>query len=284
MAEGSINALVPIMSGGAPAVVDYGDDAGAGFENTTSADFKTPWIRVLDAKSKDVETVPGAKAGLIINTVTKQLFNKVLFVPCATEAYYVEWKPRGQGGGGGAGFVAAHLPTNPMVVAALAALTEKGGKFAKGADGKNIVAKSPAGNDLIETYYVHGYYLDEETGDAERAIISFSSTSIPSYQNWMSTAKGQKTTNAKQERVSKPLFAHVYRLSPLKKEANGNSWYVLVTSWAGDDAAASLLNPASDLYSKAKVVKAEVLAGKAKVDHANSGADAQPAKSEEIPF
>lgn len=282
---GEATALTTLTAGSnALAQVDYGDDAGGGFENTTSADFKTPWLRVLDAKSKDVESVPGAKAGLIINTVTKALFENILFVPAVTEAWYVEWKPRGQGGGGGQGFVAALKPDDPKVQKALAALAAKGGKFAKGPDGKNLLPKSEAGNDYVETYYIHGNQLVEETGDINKAILSFSSTGIPVYQSWLGLANDQKTTNKDGQRVPKPLFAHVYRLGSAKQEKNGNSWYNFTPRFANEGAQGSLLDPTSDIYQKTRQVKLDVLAGKAKVDHASSGAGETGAPKEDIPF
>lgn len=281
--ESNAVALFGSQSGNALANLDYGADAGGGFENTTSADFKTPWLKVLDAKSKDIEGVEGAKAGMIINSVTKALFASTLYVPAVTESFYVEWKPRAQGGGGGKGFVAAHPVTSPMVQTALAELNKKGGKFAKGPDGKNLTAKSPAGNDLIETYYGHGLQVVEETGDLCRAVLAFSSTGIPVYQSWMSMANDQKTGPV-EKRVPKPLFAHVYRLGTAKQEGNGNTWWNFTVRFAGDGGAqSSLLDLQSDIYAKARDIKSEVLAGKVKIDHAanEQGGDKKDA---DIPF
>jgi hypothetical protein len=285
MSDTEVKALAVIGANQqALANIDYGEDAGGGFENTTSADFKTPWLRVLDAKSKQVESgLPGAKAGLICNTITNALYATTLFVPAVTEAYYVEWKPRNQGGGGGKGFVGVHKPTEPMVVAALADLAKKGGKFAKGPDGKNLLPKSPAGWDLVETFYVHGLQIDEETGDTAQAMIAFSSTGIPVYQGWLAQADSQKTGPA-DARKAKPLFAHAYRLGTAKQEGNGNSWWNFTVRFAGEGAQSSLLDLGSDIYAKAKAIKAEVLAGKVKVDHAGSETPAAGEKDAEIPF
>lgn len=274
--------LVLAGVGGVPANQDYGD-FGDGFENTTRADFKLPWLRVLDAKSKQVETVQGAKAGLIINTVTNALFQTALFIPAITEAYYVEWKPRNQGGGGGQGFVAAHKATDPMVVDALNKL---GNKFQKGADGKIILPKSPAGNDLVETYYVHGVQVIEETGDCVPAMIAFSSTGIPVYQSWLTTARLETYLGADGKRKSKPLFAHIYRLGSVKVEKNGNSWYNFAVTFANGSAAKSLLATDSGFFLAGKAVHDAVTSGEqdTKVDHA--GASVAPAATveEEIPF
>lgn len=281
-ANANANALVLAGVGNVPANVDYGD-SGDGFENTTRADFKLPWLKVLDAKSKQVETVAGAKAGLIINTVTNALFPNVLFIPAITQAWYVEWKPRNQGGGGGQGFIAAHKATDQIVVDALNKL---GNKFQKGADGKILLPKSPAGNDLVETYYVHGVQVNEETGDCIPAMLAFSSTGIPVYQSWLTTARLETYLASDGKRKPKPLFAHIYRLGAAKQEKNGNSWWSFAVTFANGSAAKSLLDPASGYFQAGKSVHDAVMNGEAdsKVDHAAGAAPQATTTDDEIPF
>lgn len=280
-------AIVDPKAATALATVDYGDDAGGGFENTTQGDFKMPWLRVLDAKSKQVETVEGAKAGKLINTVTSALFDSVLFIPAITEAWYVEWKPRAEGGGGGQGFVAVHKPESKLVQDALAAQAKAGGKFQKGADGKVILPKSPAGNDLVETYYVHGVQVNEETGDCIPAIMAFSSTHIPVYQSWLTTARLETTVGKDGKRVSKPLYAHAYRIGSTKVQKNGNTWYIPSFAFVNGTAAASLLDPKSTLFEAARNVRSMVAQGAVQVDHAGAGQTegaAGKSSSEDVPF
>src|SRR5690606_39209842 len=104
--------------------------------------------------------VQGAKKGMIINSVTEELYPGdpgVLFLPVHREHRFVEWVPRDQGGG----FVASHEPTDPMIIEA-----RKGGGFGK--------LESPEGNDIVETFYVFGLVVDED-GLGIPAVVSFSS-------------------------------------------------------------------------------------------------------------
>lgn len=260
---------------------DYAADAGAGFEHTTANDFKLPWLRILDAKSKQIESVEGAKAGKIINTVTNQLFDSIVFVPSITEAYYVEWIPRAQGGGDGNGFVGVHAPDAKIVVDALKALGPS--KFVKGADGKVIKPTTADGHELVETYYVHGVLVSED-GLLTPAVIAFASTNIGVYQSWLTTAKMETVVGAGGKRMAKPLFAHAYKLGSTKITKGGNTWYVFTTAFAKGDAAKSLIDPKGDLYLTARKVRDSVVAGTAEVDHSGAQASGGGAADAEIPF
>ena len=180
------------------AAQDYGDYAGAGFDNQTTDDMSIPFLGLLQDLSPEVkkgaDKIAGAEVGMMINTVTKELFDGekdgVIFQPCDTNHVFVEWKPRNQGGG----FVAVHQIDSPIVADAKAK-AEKFGKY-----------KTPAGNDLIETFYIAGILhrsanLEEQLGNTpEPMLIAFTSTKIKAYKAIMTrlrTFKGKP-----------PMFAH----------------------------------------------------------------------------
>ena len=93
-------------------VHDYGEQAGAGYEGTTTDDFAIPYLNLLQAMSPEVaedgSKLEGASAGMMVNSVTKELYDGkkgLVFVPCSTSHVFVEWRPRDSGGG----IVARHL-------------------------------------------------------------------------------------------------------------------------------------------------------------------------------
>lgn len=252
----------------AVALYEYGDDAGGGFENTTKDDFKLPFLRVLQSNSPAVvdSLVEGAKPGLIINTVTLALFQNILFIPAVTQHVMVGWKPRGEGAKGGQGFVGVWGMDNPMVQAAV---KTQGGKFNRGDDNKIIKPKTPDGDDLVETVYVHGVQLIEETEALLPGVLSFSSTGLPISQSWLTMARQEVIPGSGGR--SKPLYGHVYRLNTVKTVNSWGTFFNFAPTWARGTAKASILDPKGDLFQAAKSVRDLVLAGKAEVDHAAQG-------------
>lgn len=81
--------------------------AGAGFEHAGKGDYALPFIGVLQKMSpqvdkKDPKYVTGAEPGMMINSVTNELFDGdqgVLIIPVEFRKVYLEWVPRDKGGG-----------------------------------------------------------------------------------------------------------------------------------------------------------------------------------------
>ena len=148
---------------------DYSAYAGSGFENQSSDDYSIPFITILQALSPQLEDNPDLRQGMIINTVTNEAVDGkkgIAFIPATTQHVYVEFKPREQGGG----FVGVHNPTSQVVINAKNA-SQSFGKYA-----------TPAGNELIETFYVYGIVVGDD-GSNSQAVLAFTSTKIKKYKN-----------------------------------------------------------------------------------------------------
>ena len=192
-------------------VLDFGDDAGLGYENQTNDDISIPFLNVLQGQSPEVLAEDSdMKAGMIYNTVTQEAVKGsvgVTIVPVTTEHVFVEWIPRKQGGG----FVAAHAPESAVVLKAKAESV----KF-----GKYKVGDRETGNDLVETFYV--YALDAETGSY--MIVPFASTKIKPYRSWNSACK---LFNHTAYNIPKrpPMFAHQVKLTTESESRNDGDSY-----------------------------------------------------------
>ena len=73
-----------------------------GFDTIDTQDYATPRLKALMALSPEVqdETVPGAKAGMIYNSVTEELYSGetgIRVIPCGFAREYVEWSNIGTG-------------------------------------------------------------------------------------------------------------------------------------------------------------------------------------------
>jgi hypothetical protein len=190
---------------------DYGADAGVGFENQTNEDVQIPFLGVLQDLSplvKDRST--GALPGELFNTVTGERFSAkdgVIFQPVDTKHVYVEWKPRNQGGG----FVAIHELDSKVVTDARN--NQKFGEY-----------KTPAGNELNETFYVTGLLhrsadVAEQANNApEPMVIAFASTKIKAYKGIMTRIRTFMNGKA-------PLFAHRLRITTKPEKNNEGEFH-----------------------------------------------------------
>lgn len=230
-----------------------GDDA-AGFEGMTQEDFNIPFITILQKSSPQVDEdsgsrIEGAKAGMFYNTVTGELYDGkagIRFIPCHRDHLFVEWIPRDEGGG----FVGVHKPEDPKVVA----LRQAQGKFTKlqmDADGES--------HDLVETFYVFGILVREDGGQ-EYGVLSFSSSQIKAYKNWMTTARNQ-TVMEGNRRITVPLFGHVYRISTIPQENKKGSWQGFRITFDGKNAAEARLPQDSELYQAGKAFRELAVSG-----------------------
>lgn len=235
------------------AAYDYGDFAGTGFENQTRDDYSIPFLGVLQGLSPELETVDGAKPGMIINTVTKDLYPRegVVFVPAWTEHSFVEWKPRDEGGG----FVAVHAVDSDVVRQA----KEQNQEFGK--------IKLPNGNELIETFYVYGLRIDAESGGLEQTVLAFTSTKIKKYKAWMTKAKMVQIALPNGRRINAPLPAHRYKLSTVKEKNTKGEYWNWEINFDGANAAEARLAPDSEPFQEAIAIMELIKSGAARANH-----------------
>lgn len=251
---------LPVASSG------YGEDAGKGFEGTSGADMAIPFLGILQSNSPQVEdqSPAGAKAGEFFNSVTRELVSGetgVIVQPVYMEHAYVEWTPRTKGGG----FVGMHSPDSEVVKAALTAAG--GDKFTKLANGDN---------DLIETHYVYVLILDE-TGEETQgfALISFSSTKIKPYKNWLTAMRMLKG--------KPPLFANRAKLTTVKQKNEKGTFFnfqidPIKGTWLG-----SLIPPGHALLTEAQGFIKMIKSGMARADFEKQSTR-EPGEGDAAPF
>lgn len=243
---------------------DYGDDAGIGFGNQSTDDYSIPFVDILQGLSPELNTIEDAKPGHIINKVTGDVTSGkdgIAFIPCFTRHAYVEWKSRDAGGG----YVREHAVDSPFVQELRQ--SQPLGKY-----------KTPDGNELIETFYVYGVVVKPDT-TLEQVILTFTSTKIGLYKNWMTKAKSIQIPLADGRRITPPLFAHRYRLKTQLIEKNGYKWHNWLITFDGADAAACRLPPNDGAYQFAKETARIVAEGLVKVDYSKQTQESSSAPS-----
>ncbi len=274
MATSKKNELEKKQAGGALAPkFDYGADAGAGWEGTSSDDFTIPFLAILQSgspqvKKKGAEYVEGAEEGMLYNTATGEIFDGdagVQIVPCYTEHLYIEWKNRQEDTGG---FIGTH-PTDSEVVVAAKAASKSFGKY-------SVPVQDGHDHDLVETFVIYALLLDANGELIGPCMISFSSTKIKAYKGIM--------TPLRQVKGQPPLFAYKLRVTTVAEKNTKGDFYNFKIVPANGSAVDSLMPPEDILVLAGKEFKTQVATGKAKVDHSKSNAGSGNGEPKDAPF
>jgi hypothetical protein len=230
---------VPI-TGTALEVMDFGEDAGAGLEDMGMDEQLTPFLRMLQSNSPQLnrakaEYVPGAAMGMILNTATGEAYEEVDVVVCAREHHYGQWIPRDLG----TGFRGAVPPDDPLVRATLARMTARYGssakfKFPRYRDGKWTddpprTRDTDEAIELVETgqlYVLYGPAGDLTDATASRAILAFTSTSMPTYQSFLTRHANWKWRQPDGRMLPAALWMYRWRLKTLPDKNSKGEYFV----------------------------------------------------------
>lgn len=226
---------VPII-----AASDYSQYEGKGFESHTQADYAVPFLGVLQSNSPQIESRPSARPGMLMNTVTTELYEGkkgIGFIPVDTQHTMAEWKPRDSGGG----FVKQHSMDSELVKKVKE--EQEFGKY-------KTIKGDPKSNDLIETFSVFGIFVND-TGSSEQMIVSFSSSKIKVYKRWMTKARTVQIVLADGRRITPPLFAHKYRVTTVQEKNSKGAFYNFQIDYDAADAEHCRLATNDPLFQQA---------------------------------
>jgi len=231
-------------------------DASSGLENISSDDLATPRLKVLMQLSPELEEYENAKAGMIFNTVTNDLYDGskgIRVLPCAYQRQYVEWADRGQGSG---------APIN-VFDASSDILT----KTTRDDNNKDRLEN---GN-YVETCGNHYVLLITDDGDATPALITMKATQLKKSRKWNSMLLNLKL-KGKNGLFTPPSYSHYYNLKTVKEGNDKGNWY----GW--EISREDTLQDAN-LYTMAKTFAESVSKGEVKVKY-----EQEAATSEQTPF
>lgn len=242
-------------------VIDYSQDAGAGQEGADKDSYAIPFLLVLQPLSPVVveKTIPGAEAGMILNSVTNELFKELFLVPCAFQRRWIRWGARETGGG----FKGEFTTPQALDVRARGEVKELEGRlYYPDTDG----SINPKKNDRLSdtrSHFVVGIRDLAEPGFAFPAVLALTSTGIKVSKNWMSRIDGirlRKGGRPDGELYNPPAFSHIYKLGSQMEKNEKGTWFLPVVNIVGpvDNA---------DLYNTAKMFHKSVTEGKVEVAH-----------------
>lgn len=245
------------------AMADFVDmaDFGAGFEGADADAYAIPFIVVLQKMSPmvdedDPKHVPGAKAGMLYNTVTGELYDGkkgVQIIPCAFKRTFILWGGRESDDKGFKGeFTKEHVDAE---VAAGRAVEINGKVFVPDENGKVHEKKSPYYADTRNHFVI---LLNEETGEFGSAMLSLTSSMIKPSRMLM-TALQQKKVQTPQGLKTPPTFMNIVRMGTASQSKDGNTWSVLKFELEG-------LVQDKGLYEVAKAFHNDVVGGNVNID------------------
>lgn len=243
---------------GALATNMFEADANAGAQNISQEDLALPFLKVLGQLSPEINKqngkyVEGAEPGMILNSVTKQLFDGskgIKVIPCAYDRKYLQWKPRELGGG----LVSIHSVDDPIVK------TTK-----RDAMNRDVL---PNGNYLENTA---SHFVVAVGDNISTGLISMTRTQLKVSRTWNSMMMSIKM-QGKNGLYTPPTFSHVYHLKSVQMTNDKGTWF----GWD-----VSKIGPVEDagVYKEAKNFAEKIGKGEVEVKH-----DSDTTTTEKSPY
>lgn len=187
------------------------DVADQGFEDVDDETFSIPFLSILQSNSPQVKRsesayIKGAEEGMLVNTVTKELFDGddgVDVIPLHYRRAFTKWTPRDDGGGFHGEYSVDEFKKLDT--------TRDGGKFVDG-----------EGYEYVDTRY-HYVIVVKADGSFEPALITMTSTQIPKSKNLMSRLKSIKL-RGKRGRFTPPMYFNVVRIRTAAESNDQGTW------------------------------------------------------------
>jgi len=240
------------------------EDSGAGMETADKDSFAIPFLSVLQKISPQVdeaeaEYVEGAKAGMLLNTVTQKLYDGktgVIFLPCAYQRRFLRWGPRGTADGGFKGEV---MPEEAARMKGAGEVIDREGRLYFPLPDGTIDDKKC--DHLADTRNHFGILVEEETGEAQQVLLSLGSTQIKKSKMLMSLLNSAKVKGPK-GLVTPPTWANRILLTTAQESNDKGTWHGLKVQPTEPKFVQS-----KDLYDIGKAFHATITAGEAKVNY-----------------
>ena len=186
-------------------------DAGAGISNIKQDDLALPFLKVLgqlspECNKRDAKHVEGAEPGMIINTVTNELFDGVKGIdvlPVYYKRQYIEWQDRGESQG---------APVH---------IYEAGDDIPQTTRDKGNKDRLANGNYLENTA---SHFVVVLGNNPSSALISMKATQLKISRKWNSMMMGIKM-QGKNGLFTPPTYSHIYKLKTVQQSNDKGTWF-----------------------------------------------------------
>ena len=232
-------------------------DAGQGIANIKQEDLALPFLKVLgqlspEVNKRDAKYVEGSQPGMIINSVTNELYDGekgIQVLPVYYKRQQIEWQDRGESKG---------APVN---------IYDAGDDIPQTTRDKSNKDRLANGN-YLENTVSHFVVLLGKTPTP--ALISMKATQLKISRKWNSMMMGIKM-QGKNGLFTPPTYSHIYKLKTVQQSNDKGTWF----GWD-----VSKVGPITDkgIYEIAKGFSNNVAKGAVVAKHGD------PQSKEETPF
>ena len=224
-------------------------DAGQGITNIKQEDLALPFLKVLgqlspEVNKRDAKFVEGSQPGMIINTVTNELYDGekgIQVLPVYYKRQYIEWQDRGESKG---------APVH---------IYDAGDSIPQTTRDKGNKDRLANGN-YLENTVSHFVVLLGKTPTT--ALISMKATQLKISRKWNSMMMGIKM-QGKNGLFTPPTYSHIYKLKTVQQSNDKGTWF----GWD-----VSKVGPITDkgIYEIAKGFSNNVAKGAVQAKHGDS--------------
>ena len=257
--------------------LNFEGDVGAGMEGVGIDELATPFLRVLQSNSPQVneakgEYIKGARPGMFLNTATRQVFDGkegVIIMPCAFQRRFIQWGPRGSDRGYMGELTVEEV--NKLQDAGLIVRNEEDGRLYR-LDKAGDTPHEKTHDRVVDTRS-HFCIMEDEDGNFGPVLFALSSTQIKKSKQMMSMLKMVKVETAN-GKTTPPTWMNRVRVTTVAESNDEGDWYGV--QFEGDGFIES-----QALYDAGKKLNADVVEGRARADHAkdeDGGERAAPGK------
>ena len=261
---------------------------GAGLEEATAKDMAMPFFKLLQSLSPEVrrsepQYIDGAQEGQWLDSISREVYDKIIFVPCKFVTHFIEWHTRKNGGG----LVKNHGTDSSILKTC-----------AQDPDTFSMITRE--GTEVIATGTWFGIVIQgERKGEVipmlKRAVIAMSKTQQKACRRWVSDVGSLTLTNPKTGALfTPPIFAMTYVLGAGPTKNDQGSWFLATVDRAGWTLdypnGRYIFDKAIDFNKLANDLKPENISQDDEGTTAPAGAGAHPRKTsnetldQDIPF
>ena len=207
-----MNNIVKKEEAGALVANMFEADANQGSQNITQDDLALPFLKVLgqlspEVNERDGKHVEGAKPGMILNTVTKEIYDGtegINVLPAHYERKLVEWQDRGDSKGAP---VAIHNAESDIM--------------SQTTRDKSYKDRLPNGNYIENTA---NHFVIVLGKSPSTALISMKATQLKISRAWNSVMMGLKL-QGKNGLFTPPTSSHIYKLKTVQMSNDKGTWF-----------------------------------------------------------
>ena len=207
-----MNNVIKKEQAGALAANLFEADADKGSQNMTQEDLALPFLKVLgqlspEVNKRDGKYVEGAEPGMILNSVTNEVFDGtkgINVLPVYYERKLVEWQDRGDSKGAP---VAIHNAESDIM--------------SQTTRDKSYKDRLPNGNYIDNTA---NHYVVVLGDSPQTALLSMKATQLKISRKWNSIMMGIKL-QGKNGLFTPPTYSHIYNLKTVQMSNDKGTWF-----------------------------------------------------------